>query len=278
MADLGKINSLTIVKKTDFGYFLDGGSMGEILLPKRYMTTDMRIGEPIEVIVFLDGEERYVATTEKPLATVGQVGYLKVKSVEKVGAFLDWGVSKELLVPFSEHKVKMEVGKSYVVYLYVDKITDRITGSMRLERFLQKNAPTFKEGDKVQILVWVKTDLGYKCIIDHQWIGVLYANELLQSIHTGQSTVAYIKKMRPDGKIDLSLQPMGRSKLDQGAEVILRMLQKSGGKLPYSDKTDPEVIYSIFKMSKKAFKASIGNLYKARKITIGDHGITLVET
>ncbi|MEZ4910472.1 MAG: S1-like domain-containing RNA-binding protein [Saprospiraceae bacterium] len=276
MADLGKINSLNIVKKTDFGYYLDGGNMGEILLPKRYMTADMKIGEPLDVIVFLDGEERYVATTETPIATVGQVGYLKVKSVEKVGAFLDWGVSKELLVPFSEQKVKMEVGKSYIVYLYVDKITDRITGSMRLERFLQKKAPTFKEGDAVKILVWVKTDLGYKCIIDHQWIGVLYANELLQSIHTGQSTSAYIKKIRPDGKVDLTLQPIGRTKLDHGGEVILRMLEKSGGKLPYSDKTDPEVIYSIFKMSKKAFKASIGNLYKLRKIVIEDNGIKLV--
>ncbi len=275
MALLGKMNHLQIIKKTDFGFYLDGKSLGEILMPKRYITSEMQVGNEIDVIVYLDGEERYVATTEIPLATVGQVAYLKVNSIEKVGAFLDWGVSKELLVPFSEQKTKMEAGKSYIVYVYVDKITNRITGSMRLERFLSKKLPSFNVGDPVSILVWTKTDLGYKVVIEHQWIGVVYGNEVLQPIHYGQTTQGYIQKMRPDGKIDVSLQPLGKQKFDHGAEIILRMLEKSGGSLPYSDKTDPEVIYSIFKMSKKAFKASIGNLYKARKITITPNGIRL---
>lgn len=276
MALLGRKNILTILKQTDFGYYLDGQNLGEILMPKRYMTPDMTIGSEVEVMVYLDGEERYVATTEEPLAQVGEFAWLRVNKIEKAGAFLDWGLSKELLVPFSEQKIKMEEGRSYLVYVYIDKVTDRITASMKLEKFIDTSKPSYLKNEKVNIIVWTPTELGYKAIVNGKHIGILYRNEVFKKLSIGQKIQAYIKKVREDNKIDLVLDQPGFEKIDNTAESIMNLLIKSGGHLPYNDKTDPDVIYNIFGISKKAFKQSIGNLYKQRIITITDKGIEKV--
>lgn len=273
MIHLGRLASLTIIKRTDFGFYLDGENFGEILMPKRYITPDMKIGEKVDVFVFLDGEERVVATTETPLGQVGEFAFLKVNKVENIGAFLNWGVSKELLVPFSEQKIKMEENRSYVVYIYLDKVTDRIAASMKLEKFLDKNKANYSVGDEVSLLIWTMTDFGYKAIIDGKYLGVVYKNEIFKKISTGQTTVGYIKKIREDGKIDLSLEKLGYVKVDQHTQKILDLLKKSGHSLPYNDKTEAEVIYNIFGMSKKVFKQAIGNLFKQRLITITEEGI-----
>jgi uncharacterized protein len=273
VAQLGKYNVLRVVKRVDFGLYLDGGTMGEILMPRRYVRADMQIGDEVEVFVYLDGEERYVATTEEPYAVVGEFAYLKVNKVENVGAFCDWGVLKELLVPFREQKVKMEEGKSYVIYIYIDPMTDRIAGTMKLDKVLHKTPPTFAQNEAVDLLIWSQTDIGYKAIINSTHLGVLYKNELHQKLSSGQKIQGYIRKVREDGKIDLSLQPMGVKKVDPVSERILNLLNKSGGSLPYHDKTDPEVISKIFGVSKKTFKQSIGALYKQRLIEITEKGI-----
>lgn len=276
MAELGKINVLKILRKVDFGVYLDGGKTGDILMPKRYVLPQWEIGDEVEVIVYLDGEERYVATTDKPYAQVGQFAFLKVNKVENVGAFCDWGVLKELLVPFSEQRVKMEEGKSYLVYVYVDPVTTRITGTMKLDKHLDKEGHNFEINDQVDIIIWTQTDIGYKAVINNAFLGVLYKNEVHQRIFNGQRMKAYIKKVRPDNKIDLSLEPQGHIKFDMVSEKILTVLDKAGGKLPYHDKSDPDVISSIFGLSKKAFKQSIGMLYKQRVILLSENGIERV--
>lgn len=273
MTQLGKINTLSIVKHVDFGVYLDGENMGEILMPKRYVTPDMKDGDEVTVMVYLDGEERYVATTEVPLAQVGDFAWLKVNKIENAGAFLDWGLSKELLVPFSEQKIKMEEGRSYLVYIYIDKVTDRITASMKLEKFFDSTTPEYTKNEEVDIIVWTPTEIGYKAIVNGKHQGVLYKNEVFKKLVTGQKMKAYIKKVREDGKIDLILDKPGYVKIDSTAQSIMTLLEKAGGFLPYNDKTDPEVIYNIFGISKKAFKQSIGNLFKQRLITLSDKGI-----
>ncbi len=273
MAELGKLNNLEIVRQVDFGFYLDGENLGEILMPKRYILPEMNIGDTIQVMVFLDGEERYVATTDKPLAQVGDFAFLKVNKVETIGAFLDWGLTKELFVPFSEQKVKMEEGKSYVVYIYIDQLTDRIAGTMKLEKHLNEDTQSYTINQEVELLIWTPTDIGYKAIINNRHLGVLYKNELFRQIKTGQKLTGYIKKIREDGKIDLTLEKMGYVKIDQIAQKIMDILSNAGGFLPYNDKTDPEVIYRIFGISKKVFKQSIGNLFKQRLIEISTEGI-----
>ena len=277
MTQLGKINTLTIVKHVDFGVYLDGQNMGEILMPKRYVTLDMKDGDEVTVMVYLDGEERYVATTEVPLAQVGDFAWLKVNKIENAGAFLDWGLSKELLVPFSEQKIKMEEGRSYLIYIYIDKVTDRITASMKLEKFFDSATPEYAKNEEVDIIVWTPTEIGYKAIVNGKHQGVLYKNEVFKKLFTGQKMKAYIKKVREDGKIDLILDKPGYVKIDSTAQSIMTLLEKAGGFLPYNDKTDPEVIYNIFGISKKAFKQSVGNLFKQRLITLSDKGIEKVK-
>jgi uncharacterized protein len=277
MGQLGKINQLKIVRRVDFGVHLDGGALGEILMPKRYVTAQMEIGDTVEVIVYLDGEERYVATTDTPFAQVGDFAYLKVNKIENVGAFCDWGVLKELLVPFSEQKIKMEEGKFYLVYLYIDPLTQRITGTMKIDKHLLKDGHQYSINDEVDLLIWTQTDIGWKAIIDQKYLGVIYKNEIHKRISNGEKMVGYVKKVREDGKIDLTLQKIGFEKFDQSSEKILAILDRAGGVLPYSDKSDPEVISRIFGMSKKVFKQSIGQLYKQRVIILTDSGIERVK-
>ena len=276
MVELGKISTLKILRKVDFGVYLDGKNLGEILMPKRYVTPLMLIGDEVEVMVYLDGEERNVATTEIPIAQVGEFAWLKVNKVETSGAFLDWGLSKELLVPFSEQKIKMEEGKFYLVYIYIDKLTDRITATMKLEKFISKETPEYKINEEVDLIIWTPTEIGYKAIVNGKHQGVLYKNEVFKKLATGQKLKAYIKKLREDGKIDLTLEKQGYVRIDSASQKILDIIAKAGGILPYNDKTDPEVIYNIFGVSKKAFKQSIGNLFKQRLILISENGIEKV--
>lgn len=273
MAELGKTNTLTILKNSDFGLFLDGQDLGEILLPKRYVTPDMKPGGEVVVFIYLDGEERYTATTEKPAAEVGQVAFMKVRSIEKAGAFLEWGIMKDVLVPFSEQKVKMEAGKYYIVFLYVDKITERITASMKLEKFIHKSPPDYTSGEEVDGIIVQSTDLAYKVVINNRHFGLLYKNEVFKPFMVGQKLNVHVKKVRDDGKVDLAVDAPGHVKLDTNSQKILDRLTSEGGFLPFHDKTDAEVIYRHFGISKKVFKASIGQLYKQRKIEILPHGI-----
>ena len=275
MVHLGSFCTLEIVKKTDFGYYLNGENFGEILLPKRYMTADMNVGKMVSVFIYLDGEERIVATTETPTACVGEFAYLKVKSVEQIGAFMEWLENKDLLVPFKEQKIRMEAGKSYVVYIYEDRVTNRIAASMKLEKFFTKIKPDYRFGEEVNLLVWTPTDLGFKVIVDGKYLGLIYKNEIFTRVQTGQKVNGYLKKVRDDGKLDITLQAPGYQRINPNAEKIIQMLKKSGGFLPYNDKSDAEIIYAIFHMSKKTYKQAIGNLYKSKTITIEDDGIRI---
>jgi predicted RNA-binding protein (virulence factor B family) len=276
MVQLGTFCTLEIIKKTDFGYYLDGDNYGEILLPKRYMTSEMSVGKSIRVFIYLDGEERIVASTETPTACVGDFAFLKVKSVEQIGAFVEWLENKDLLVPFKEQKIRMEAGKSYVVYVYEDKVTNRVAASMKLEKYFSKTTPDYRFGEEVDLLIWTPTDLGYKVIADGKYLGLIYKNEIFTRVQTGQKVKGYIKKLREDGKLDISLQAPGYQRINPNAEKIIQMLKKAGGFLPYNDKSDAEIVYAIFQMSKKTFKQAIGNLYKSKTITIENDGIRMV--
>ena len=279
MLEIGKVNSLRIVKEVDFGCYLDGGAYGEILLPKRYMPAEVIVDEDIEVFIYFDSEDRIIATTLEAKAQIGEFAYLKVVQVSEYGAFMDWGIpTKHLFVPFKEQAYRMEEGRSYVVFLYFDEKSERIAASSRLNRFLSDEASDYKEGQTVKILVAQRTDLGYKAVIEGKHWGVIYNNEVFRKIKVGDKIEAYIKKIRGDRKIDLALQQQGyRAAIDPANESILDMLKEKGGYLPVNDKSQPELIYTMFQMSKKMFKKSIGNLYKQKKIKIEEDGIYLIQ-
>ncbi|MBK9257242.1 MAG: GntR family transcriptional regulator [Saprospiraceae bacterium] len=278
MAELGKYNDLEIVRKVDFGFYLNAGDLGEILMPKRYITPDMNIGDTVRVFVYLDGEERPVATTDEVLGQVGEFAYLKVKKVENIGAFLEWGVLKDILVPFSEQKITMVEGRSYLVYIYLDKITERVTATMKLEKFLDKSTPEYEPSEEVDLLIWTPTDIGYKAIINQKHLGVLYKNEVFTKLQTGQKIKGYIRKIREDNKIDLVLDKPGYGKMDAVSSAVLEKVRKSGGFMPFHDKSSPEAVYNHFGISKKVFKQALGNLYKAKLIEMTDAGIRISDT
>lgn len=276
MAEIGVLNYLRVVKEVDFGVYLDGGEHGEILLPRRYVPANCKVNDNIMVFIYLDSEDRLIATTEKPYAMVGDFALLKVVAVNSVGAFLDWGLPKDLLVPFSKQSSNMEKGKSYIVRVYVDKQSNRIAGSTRLDRYLDNDTGSFHAGQEVELLICNQTDIGYKAIINGTHWGVLYSNEVFQSLKRGQKTEGYIKKVRDDNKIDLCLQKPGYEKVDDITETILNVLKKKGGFLPVTDKSSPEIIYKLFGVSKKTYKKAIGAIYRKRLITIENNGIKLI--
>lgn len=274
MADIGVLNNLRVVKEVDFGVYLDGGEHGEILLPRRYVPENCKVDDIIKVFIYLDSEDRLIATTERPYAMVGDFALLKVVAVESAGAFLDWGLPKDLLVPFSEQSPIMEEGKSYVVRVYVDK-SNRIAGTTRLDRYLDNDTGNFHVSQKVELLICNQTDIGYKAIVNGTHWGVLYYNEVFQSLKSGQKTKGYIKKVRDDNKIDLSLQKLGYEKVDDITETILGVLKEQGGFISVSDKSTPETIHKLFGVSKKTYKKAIGAIYRKRLITIENNGIKL---
>jgi Uncharacterized protein conserved in bacteria len=273
--DLGKFNTLEVVKEVDFGIYLNGGEDGEILLPKRYVPEECEIGQDLNVFIYLDNEERLVATTLTPLIEVGQFAYLEVAWVNEYGAFLNWGLMKDLFVPFREQKQKMQIGEKYIVYAHVDDDSYRIVASAKVERYLSKSQPSYQPGEEVQILVWQKTTLGFKAIVENSYSGLLYENEIFQSLHTGMRLKAYVKQVREDGKIDLILQKPGFEKVDDFSKTLLDYIKDKGGRIALNDKSPAEDIYAIFGVSKKTFKKGVGDLYKKHLILLSDNGITL---
>jgi predicted RNA-binding protein (virulence factor B family) len=276
MIEIGKFNNLTIVKELDFGIYLDGEEQGEILMPKRYVPQDCKPGDSIQAFIYFDSEDRIIATTEEPYATVGEFAMLKVISVNSIGAFMDWGLSKDLLVPFREQKVTMEEGKSYIVYIYVDYESKRIAASAKLDKHLDLLPPEYNIGEEVEILISNITDIGYKAIINNQHWGILYQNEVFKTLHKGQLLKAYIKKIREDEKIDLSLAKPGYDKVLDIKDLILKKLKEQGGFIAITDKSPAEDIYSLFGVSKKTYKQAIGALYKSRNIALENNGTRLI--
>ena len=277
MIEIGKYNNLRIVKEVDFGMYLDGGEkFGEILLPIRYVAPTFKVDDVIEVFIYLDSEDRIIATTEMPIATVGEFALLEVIAVNKVGVFLDWGLPKDLLVPFREQKQTMEVGKFYFVHIYLDETTNRIVASSKLSKFLSDEIPDYEENQEVDIYVTNKTDLGYKAIIDNTYWGLLYENEVFKYLKRGEKTKAYIKQIRSDGKIDLFIEKSGYEKIEGFAKEVLEIIKDNGGYMKLTDKSSPDEIHKTFGTSKKNFKKAIGTLYKNKLISIEKEGIRIV--
>lgn len=277
MIKIGQYNTLRVSKLVDFGVYLDGGNGVEILLPAKYINETPYPGDELNVFVYTDSEDRLIATTEKPFATVGQFVYLEVNAVNRIGAFLDWGLPKDLLVPFSEQKAKMREGGIYLVYVYLDDATKRVVASSKIEKFLGNKIPTFSHGDEVTVLPYKHTDIGYKCIVDNAFYGMIYDNEILKPIVIGEEISAYVNRIRDDFKIDLQVKGKQKDRITQLADEIAEKLNNYGGRLDLGDKTDPEIIKNVFGCSKKDFKRAIGALYKENKITIGENCIQKIE-
>lgn len=273
--ELGKFNTLKIVKEVDFGLYLDGGDEGEILLPKRYMPEHWQIGDELRVFIYLDNEERLVATTLTPYVQVGGFASLEVTWINKYGAFLDWGLMKDLFCPFREQKQRMEVGRRYMVYVYVDDESFRIVASARIEHFLDKDKPAYEPWQEVSIMAWQPTPLGYKVIVDGKYSGLLYRDEVFRPMRQGLQLKAYVKQIREDGKLDIALQKPGYGNVEDFAHVLLQYLRDHGGRTPLGDKSDSQQIYDTFGVSKKVFKKAVGDLYKRRLITISPQGLRL---
>lgn len=275
MIRLGHTYQLDVVKILDFGAYLDAKELGEVLLPRRYTPAYLSEGDSINVFLYLDSEDRPVATTQIPKASVGEFAYLRVLDSTHVGAFLDWGLDKDLLVPFAEQHVPMEEGHSYLVYVYIDKVDGRIAASSKIDKFIDEDTPhDFKPQQAVDLIIANSTELGYKAIINHRYWGVLYQDDVFQRLSFGQNKKGFIKNIRPDGKIDLSLQG-GQETRDKYADIILSYLKNKNGFAAVHDKSDPKLISELFGMSKGAFKKAIGNLYKQKMITIEKKGIRL---
>lgn len=277
MAEIGKLNKLRVVKEVDFGIYLDGDIHGEILMPKRYVPENCKPEDIIDAFVYMDSADRIIATTEKPYAMVDEFALLTVVSVNQVGAFLDWGLMKDLLVPFSEQTLKMEEGKSYMVYIYLDNESRRIVASAKLDQFLDNTPPMFEPGDAVELIVCSKTEIGYKAIVNNTWWGVIYGNEVFQHLNKGQHIKGYIKKVREDDKIDLSLFKPHYAKVDDISSIIIERLEERGGFLEVTDKSSPETIYDVFGVSKKAYKMAVGKLFKEKVIMLEKNGIRIIK-
>lgn len=272
---LGKFNTLTVARRAEQGLYLSGGPE-DILLPNRYVPENIEIGDEIDVFVYLDNEERLIATTEKPYAEVGDFAWLEVAWVNQYGAFLDWGLMKDLFVPFREQKMKMQKGRYYLVHIHLDPETYRIMASAKVERYLSEAYPPYHGGDEVDVLIWQKTDLGFKAIVDNQFAGLLFDDEIFRELHSGDRLRAYVKQVRPDGKIDLSLQKKGLRAVKDFSDILFEHLQANGGRTPLGDKSPAEEIYAVFGVSKKVFKKAVGDLYRRRLITIEPDGLHLV--
>lgn len=299
MITLGDYNTLEVTKlaerdnphayggKETFGIYLDGGKEGDILMPQRYVPEGIKVGDKVRCFVYLDQDERLVATTETPIAKVGDFAYLECTWVNEYGAFLDWGLMKDLFCPFREQKKKMEIGESYIVYIYVDEESYRIAATAKVDKHLSpfpasdaarddvQAVPFSKAGTKVDLLIWQKTDLGFKVIINNKYQGLIYKDQIFQYVHTGDRLPGYIQNIRPDGKIDVSLQPAGRRQTLDFAHTLLQWLKDHDGFTPFGDKSAPDDIKRTFHVSKKVFKKAVGDLYKHHKIIIEDNGIRL---
>lgn len=275
MVEIGKYNTLTVVKVVDFGVYLDGGEWGEILMPKEYVPANCFPDDEVNVFVYFDSEDRIVATTEVPAVQVGEFAYLRVVAVSQVGAFLDWGLRKDLLVPFREQRDPMVEGKYYLVYAYEDKASHRIAASTKIDKYLDQIFPEYEPKQEVNLLIARKTDLGYAVIINNEHWGLVYDNEIFQPLKIGQRTKGYIKAIREDEKLDVSLQAPGYAKIEGLAGIVLEKLKDYNGVLDLSDKSEPEEIYRVFGCSKKNYKKALGTLLKQGFIEISDKEVRL---
>lgn len=268
--NIGQLNTLRITKTVTFGLYLDGGKYGEILLPRRYMPEGCEVDDELEVFIYLDSEDRLIATTETPLVQVGECACLEVVDTARPGAFLDWGLPKDLLVPLSEQEARMQKGEKYVVYTHLDERTESIIATSRLSKYLSELGHYFTVGQRVDLLIYGRSELGYKAVINHTHLGQLYENETFQALKVGDKVEAYIKLVRDDMKIDLSLQEPGKSRLvtDDLIANIVEHLRANGGSSEFSDKTPPELIYKEFQVSKAQFKRALGQLYKQKIIKL----------
>ncbi|QDP02380.1 S1 RNA-binding domain-containing protein [Thalassotalea sp. PS06] len=277
MAEVGKINTLRIIKLTEIGAYLDGAETGEILLPTRYLTESAQEGQDLQVFIYYDSKDRLVATTEMPKAQLEDFAYLKVVQVNKMGAFLDWGLPKDLLVPYNQQKTRMVVGKSYLVKIYRDHYTDRIAASSKLDKFLDIWPAQYEIGEQVDLIIATKTDLGFKAIVNNRHWGLLYDNEVFQHLRTGQKIKGYIKNVRSDGAIDLILTRGGIAKVNDFAPALIAYLKAHKGYCNLHDKSSPEEIKRAFGVSKKTFKSTLGNLLKHKKVELLEQGFRLTD-
>ena len=278
MATIGKRNTLTVLRDSTPGIYLDGGEHGEILLPNRYVPRGVAMGDRLEVFVYRDSEDRLVATTETPRATVGEVATLKVISINRqVGAFLDWGLAKDLLLPFREQTGPVQVGQDAVVRVYLDEKTQRIVASMKLHRDSAIEPPNYRTGQQVEFLITDNTPLGYKALVEGKHPGLLYHEGISVPVAIGQKLKGFVRTLRPDGNIDLSLDQAGYRRVAPLALRIVQALQRNGGWLGLDDDSPPEAIRQAFGASKKAFKQALGTLYKARRVRFSKPGIELLD-
>ncbi len=277
MIDIGQTYHLPIVKQVSFGVYVDAQEYGTVLLPKRYVPEGADIGDEVEVFLYLDSEDQIIATTETPLAKVGECALLRVKEVNDTGAFLDWGLSKDLLVPYAEQHKPMQSGRDYVVFLYVDEASERIVASSKLGRHLEETTRFHKANQAVDLLICGKSDMGYKAVINNTHIGLIFRDDAFKPLKYGERTKGFIKGVREDGKIDVALQlPAGVGRQDL-SERIMQHLQEQGGNSNLSDKSSPEEIYRMFQVSKKNYKKALGALYKQKRIVIEDNKISRIK-
>ena len=268
---IGEFNELRINRMVDFGAYLIDDDTHEVLLPKRYLSPEMKEGDDIRVFVYNDSENRPVATTEVPHAVVGDFALMRVKAVNRVGAFLDWGlVAKDLLVPFSEQRVDMKVGRSYIVRVYLDEASHRIVASAKLSKFLNRTEPDYYHRERVEVLVVQRSDLGYRVIVNNAHWGQIYQNETYQDVNVGDRLTAFVKQVRPDGKVDLTLAKIEKMRVDDLSDRIEQYLKEHNGEMTLTDKSDPDDINKVFNCSKKDFKKALGLLYKQQKVALGD--------
>ncbi|HCE3715761.1 GntR family transcriptional regulator [Vibrio parahaemolyticus] len=276
MIKIGQINSLEVIKKADFGVFLDGDDYGSVLLPNKHVPEGTELGDHIEVFLFFDSESQLAATIDKPIAQVGEWGLMKIEGINQTGAFVNWGIKeKDLLIPFSEQRARFTAGQNILVYVYTDKASGRIVGTTKFNKWLDKTPANYEVNEEVDLIIAERSQLGYKAIVNGKHWGMIFPSDVFGKLFIGKKLKGYIKQVREDGKIDLSLQKVGVAKMDDLSSKIIDLLEKKGGFLPLNDKSSPEAIFDAFRTSKGTYKKTIGGLYKQGKIVIEKDGIRL---
>lgn len=276
MIKIGQINSLEVIKKADFGVFLDGDDYGSVLLPNKHVPEGTELGDHIEVFLYFDSESQLAATIDKPIAQVGEWGLMKIEGINQTGAFVNWGIKeKDLLIPFSEQRPRFTAGQNILVYVYTDKASGRIVGTTKFNKWLDKTPANYEVNEEVDLIIAERSQLGYKAIVNGKHWGMIFPSDVFGKLFIGKKLKGYIKQVREDGKIDLSLQKVGVAKMDDLSSKIIDLLEKKGGFLPLNDKSSPEAIFDAFRTSKGTYKKTIGGLYKQGKIVIEKDGIRL---